>query len=315
MLLAFFYDWAMTEEIYDVLIVGGGPAGLTAAIYTARHGLKTLVLEGEKIGGKAVEALWVDNYPGFPEGISGRDLMENMIQQVVRFGAEIRNETVVGLSDFGELKMVTTRMGFYQAKAVVVATGVSRKALSVPGENEYKGRGVSYCGVCDGPFFRGKTVAVVGGGHEAVHDLELLSETASKVYAIPGRDGFSEDFPELAYLRENPKIEFITGADVKEIGGSEFVEYVSLEGSIRGQLKLDGVFIILEHVPTVDILEEAGVSTDGGGCVLVDSDLETNIEGLFAAGDCTCEGMQIVTAVGMGARAALSALKHVRSHG
>ena len=305
----------MTEDVYDVIVVGGGPAGLTAALYTARHNLKTLVLEGRKIGGRALQAHWVDNYPGFPEGISGQDLMENMIQHALRFGAEIRNETVVGLSDFGELKMVTTRMGFYQAKSVVVATGVSRKTLSVPGENEFKGRGVSYCGVCDGPFFSGKAVAVVGGGHEAVHDIGLLSETADKVYAIPGRKGYSEDFTELAPLRENPKVEFIAGADVKEIGGSDFVEYVALEGSRKGRLSLDGVFIILEHVPTSGILGEAGVSTDAGGCIVVDGDMETNIKGLFAAGDCTCEGMQIVTAAGMGAKAALSAMKYVKSLG
>jgi thioredoxin reductase (NADPH) len=303
----------MAEDTYDVIVVGGGPAGLTAALYTARHNLNTLVLEGRRIGGKALEAHWVDNYPGFPEGISGEDLMENMIQQAVRFGAEIRNETVVGLSDFGDLKMVTTRMGFYQAKSVVVATGVSRKTLSVPGENEFKGRGVSYCGVCDGPFFRDKTVAVVGGGHEAVHDIEMLAETADKVYAIPGKMGYREDFPELSLLRENPKVEFITGADVKEIVGSDFVEYVKLDGSIKGLLSLDGVFIILEHVPTAGILVEAGVSTDDGGCIVVDRDMETNIKGLFAAGDCTCEGMQIVTAAGMGARAALSAMKYVKS--
>jgi len=305
----------MSEGVYDVIVVGGGPAGLTAVLYTARHDLDTLVLEGRKIGGKALEAHWVDNYPGFPEGISGEDLMENMIQQVERFGTEIRNETVVGLSDFDDLKMVTTRRGFYQAKSVVVATGVSRKTLSVPGENEFKGRGVSYCGVCDGPFFRDKTVAVVGGGHEAVHDREMLAETAGKVYAIPGKKGYREAFPELALLRENPKVEFIAGADVKESGGSDFVEYVRLEGSFKGRLSLDGVFIILEHVPTAGILGEAGVSTDGGGCIVVDRDMETNIRGLFAAGDCICEGMQIVTAAGMGARAALSAMKHVKSLG
>ena len=305
----------MTEGTYDVIIVGGGPAGLTAALYTARHSLKTLVLEGRKTGGKALEAHWVDNYPGFPDGVSGQDLMENMIQQALRFDAEIRNETVVGLSDFGELKMVTTRTGFYQAKAVVVATGVSRKSLSVPGENEYKGRGVSYCGVCDGPFFRDKTVAIVGSGHEAVHDLDVLSETASKVYAIPGRKGYSEGFPELTRIRENPKVEFIAGANVKEIGGSDFVEYVTLEGAMKGRLSLDGVFIILEHAPTASILGEAGVTTDAGGCIIVDGDMETNIKGLFAAGDCTCEGMQIVTAAGMGAKAALSAMKHVKSLG
>jgi thioredoxin reductase (NADPH) len=305
----------MTEDAYDIIVVGGGPAGLTAALYTARHNLKTLVLDGWKIGGKAVEAHWIDNYPGFPDGISGQDLMENMIKQALRFGAEIRNETVVGLSDFGELKMVATRMGFYQAKSVVVATGVSRKRLSVPGENEYKGRGVSYCGVCDGPFFRDKTVAIVGGGHEAVHDIELLSETAAKVYAIPGKKGYSEDFPEFTRLRVDPKVEFITGADVKRIGGSDFVEYLTLDGADQERLSLDGVFIILEHVHTAGILEEAGVNTDDGGCIIVDGEVETNIEGIFAAGDCTCQGMQIVTAAGMGAKAGLSAMKYVKSLG
>ncbi len=303
----------MTEDTYDVIIVGGGPAGLTAALYTARHNLKTLVLEGRKTGGKALEAHWVDNYPGFPDGISGQDLMEKMIRQTLRFGAEIRNETVVGLSDFDDQKMINTRMDFYQTKSVVVATGISRKGLSVPGENEYKGRGVSYCGICDGPFFRDKTVAVVGGGHEAIHDVEVLSETAAKVYAIPGKKGYSEDFPELTRIKEDPKVEFITGADVKEIGGSDFVEYVTLDGAGQERLSLDGVFIILEHVPTAGILGEAGVDTDGGGCIIVDGDMETSIKGVFAAGDCTCEGMQIVTAAGMGAKAALSAMKHVKS--
>ncbi len=305
----------MTEDVYDVIVVGGGPAGLTAALYTARHNHKTLVLEGRKTGGKALQAHWVDNYPGFPDGISGQDLMENMIKQALRFGAEIRNETVVGLSDFGSLKMITTRMGFYQAKSVVIATGVSRKSLSVPGENEYKGRGVSYCGVCDGPFFRDKTVAIVGGGHDAVHDIEVLSEAAAKIYAIPGKKGYSEEFPELTRIRMNPKVEFIMGADVKEIGGSDFVEYVALDGTGPKRLNLDGVFIILENVPTAGILGDAGVSTDASSCIVVDGDMETNIKGVFAAGDCTCEGMQIVTAAGMGAKAALSAMRHVKSLG
>ena len=143
--------------------------------------------------------------------------------------------------------------------------------------------------------------------------LDHLSETAAKVYAIPGGKGYSEDFPELTRIGENPKVEFKTGADVKEIGGSDFVEYVTLDGAVQERLSLDGVFIILEHVPTAGILREAGISTDDGGCVIVDGDVETNIEGVFAAGDCTCEGMQIVTAAGMGAKAALSAMKHVKS--
>lgn len=301
----------MSEDIYDVIIVGAGPAGLTAALYTSRHNNKTLVLEGNKVGGKALEAHWVENYPGFPDGITGPDLMKLMEKQATKFGAEIKQETVIGISDLGDLKMLSTRSGgFYQAKSLIISTGVSRKSLSVKGEGEFKGRGVSYCGVCDGPFFREKTVAIVGGGHEAVHDIEVLGETATKVYAIPGKKGFSEDYPELEHLRKDPKVEFIEGANITEIGGEAFVQYVKLDDGRK--IELDGVFIILEHVSTSGILEDAGVGTDAGGCILSDKDQKTNVDGIFAAGDCCCKGLQIVTATGMGASAALNAMKYVK---
>jgi len=303
----------MSEDIYDIIIIGGGPAGLTAAIYAARHNNKTLVLEGNKVGGKSLQAHWVENYPGFPDGISGPDLMALMEKQAAKFGAEFNTETVVGIADFGELKMLTTRKGVKQAKAVIIATGVSRRSLSVKGENEFKGRGVSYCGVCDGPFFRGKTVAIIGGGHEAVHDIEVLGESASKVFAIPGKKGFSEEYPEIEHLRKDPKVEFIYEADITEIGGSDFVEYVKLDNG--QEVKLDGVFIVLEHISTSTILGNAGVETDTGGCVIVDRDQKTNVDGLFAAGDCCCKGLQIVTATGMGAQAALNAMKYVKQLG
>ena len=303
----------MSEDIYDIIIIGGGPAGLTAAIYAARHNNKTLVLEGNKLGGKSLQAHWVENYPGFPEGISGPDLMALMEKQAAKFGAEFSTETVVGIADFGELKMLTTRKGVRQAKAVIVATGVSRRSLSVKGENEFKGRGVSYCGVCDGPFFRGKTVAIIGGGHEALHDIEVLGESASKVYAIPGKKGFSEEYPEIEHLKKDPKVEFIYDADITEIGGTDFVEYVNLDNG--QEVKLDGVFIVLEHISTSTILGDAGVVTDAGGCIIVDRDQMTNVDGLYAAGDCCCKGLQIVTATGTGAQAALNAMKYVKQLG
>jgi thioredoxin reductase (NADPH) len=300
----------MSEEIYDIIIVGGGPAGLTAAIYAARHNMKTLILEGKKIGGKALEAHWIDNYPGFPEGIKGEDLMEKFINQTKKFGAEVKEETVIGLADYGDLKMVSTRKGYHQSKSIIIATGVGRKQLSVPGENEFKGRGVSYCAVCDGPFFKGKDVAVIGAGHEAVHDAEMLVKTSKTVYLITGSKGFSEEYPELTRLRENPKIKILEGVNVTAIEGSELVEKIKLEAG--GQLKVDGVFIILEHISTIGIINDAGVDTDEGGCIIVDRDQMTNIPGIYAAGDCSCRGMQIVTATGGGARAALSAMKYIR---
>lgn len=303
----------MSEDVYDIIIIGGGPAGLTAAIYAARHNNKTLVLEGNKVGGKSLQAHWVENYPGFPDGISGPDLMALMEKQAVKFGAEFSTETVVGIADFGELKMLTTRKGVRQAKAVIIATGVSRRSLSVKGENEFKGRGVSYCGVCDGPFFREKTVAIIGGGHEAIHDIEVLGESASKVFAIPGKKGFSDEYQEIEHLRKDPKVEFIYDADITEIGGSDFVEYVKLDNG--QEVKLDGVFIVLEHISTSTILGDAGVVTDAGGCIMVDRYQKTNVDGLYAAGDCCCKGLQIVTATGMGAQAALNAMKYVKRLG
>jgi thioredoxin reductase (NADPH) len=209
--------------------------------------------------------------------------------------------------------MLTTRKGTRQAKAVIVATGMSRRSLSVKGENEFKGRGVSYCGVCDGPFFREKTVAIIGGGHEAVHDIEVLGESASKVYAIPGKKGFSEEYPEIEHLQKDPKVEFIYDSDITEIGGSNFVEYVKLDNG--QEVKLDGVFIVLEHISVSTILSDVGVVTDAGGCIIVDRDQKTNVDGLYAAGDCCCKGLQIVTATGMGAQAALNAMKYVKQLG
>jgi thioredoxin reductase (NADPH) len=301
----------MTEDTYDVIVVGGGPAGLTAALYAARHNLKTLLLEGVKVGGRAIDAHWVENYPGFPDGISGPDLMQKFIEQVNRFGAEVKHETVIGLSDFGDLKMVSTRQGYHQGKAIILATGVNRKQLSVPGENEFKGRGVSYCAVCDGPFFKDKIVAVVGEGHEAVHDTEVLAETVSKVYALPGSKGYNGEFPEVQRIRHNSKIDLIEGKTVKEITGRDLVKSVILDDG--AELMVDGVFVILERVSTSDIIKDAGIATDDGGCIIVDDNGMTNIKGIYAAGDCSCRGMQIVTATGMGARAAMAAMKHVSS--
>jgi thioredoxin reductase (NADPH) len=231
--------------------------------------------------------------------------------QATRFGAEIHLETVIGLSDAGDYKIVSTRSGYHQGKTVVLATGIQRKQLSVPGEMEFKGRGVSYCAICDGPFFKNKVVAVVGGGHEAVVDALHLTETVSKVYAIPGKKGFSENYFELVALKGNQKVEVIEGKDITEITGGEFVTSVKLTGSGVDTINVDGVFILLEHIPTSNILVEAGIDADEGGCVIVDRSQQTNIPGVFAAGDCSCMGWQVVTAAGDGAKAALTAMKYL----
>ncbi len=299
------------EKVWDVLVVGAGPAGLTAAIYSARQGHSTLILHGGKIGGRALEAHRIENYPGFPEGLTGEELMKLFLDQAKRFGAEIKLETVIGLSDAGDFKIVSTRSGYHQAKTIILATGIQRKQLSVPGEMEFKGRGVSYCAICDGPFFKGKTVAVVGGGHEAVTDALHLTETAAKLYAVPGKKGYSENYPEIEVLRKHPKVEIVEGADIAEITGEEFVTGAKLSGGKVNRIGVDGVFILLEHVPTSNILVEAGIDADEGGCIIVDRAQQTNLPGVFAAGDCSCVGWQVVTAAGDGAKAALAAMKYL----
>lgn len=300
------------EKVWDVIVVGAGPAGLTAGIYTSRHGYSTLLLHDGKIGGRALDAHRIENYPGFPDGLTGAELMSLFHRQASRFGAEFRQETVIGLADAGEYKIVSTRGGYHQGRAVILATGIQRKPLNVPGEAEFKGRGVSYCAICDGPFFRDKIVAVVGSGHEAVADALHLTNIAKKVYSIPGMKGYSENYAEISLLRSNPKAEIVEGHDVSEIIGDEYVTSIKLKGGRVEKLDIDGVFILLEHVSISNMLVEAGVEADDGGCVMVDKAQHTNIRGVFAAGDCSCDGWQVVTAAGDGAKAALSAMKYLK---
>lgn len=303
------------EKVWDVIIVGAGPAGLSAGIYTARHGHSTLLLHNSKIGGRALEAKLIENYPGFPEGLKGADLMKLFHQQAARFGVEFKHETVISLTDAGDYKIVSTRSGYHKGRTVILATGIQRKQLSVPGEMEFKGRGVSYCAICDGPFFKDKVVAVVGSGLEAVSEALHLTDIAKKVYAVPGAKGYSENYAELPLLRSNPKVEIIEGYDVDEISGSEFVSNIKLTGGKVERIDVDGVFVLLEHVSTSNILVEAGVDADEGGCIIVDKDQKTNLPGIFAAGDCSCMGWQVVTAAGDGAKAALSSMKYLKKGG
>ncbi len=303
----------MSEESYDVIILGGGPAGLTAGIYTARHGLRTLLLEGKQLGGRSWGPHRIENYPGFPEGITGSELMERFVAQAERFGVEFRRETIVGLSDMGDGKTVVTRAGYYTARAAVITTGIQRETMSVPGEMEFKGRGVSYCAICDGPFFKDRVVAVVGSGKEAVEDAIRLAETSKKVYTIPGSKGYDGDVDDLEELLGYESVEVLKGAEIKSIGGGDFVTHIEVDHVSLDRLDVDGVFMILDHVGTSDIVKEAGIETDEGGCIIVDREQRTNLEGVFAAGDCVCGGMQVVTAAGDGGKAGLAALRYVRS--
>ncbi|RJS89365.1 FAD-binding protein [Candidatus Bathyarchaeota archaeon] len=294
---------------YDVIVIGGGPAGLTASIYTSRAGLRTLLLERDRLGGRALEADLIENYPGFPEGISGPELMGRFIDQARRFGAEMREgEAVVSAILQGEEKMVTTRRDIYTAPAVILATGVERRRLRIPGEKEFRGKGVSICAICDGPLFRGREVAVIGEGEEAVEDALYLTELCRKVYLIPVGEGV-----ELARL-EGSAVEVLGEVEVKGIEGGTAVKAVRVADPGSGEERLipvEGVFIALSSA--TEMVREAGVELDERGCIVVDPLQRTNIEGVFAAGECTCVGMQIVTSAGDGAMAGISATRYVKS--
>jgi thioredoxin reductase (NADPH) len=302
----------MQNKLYDILIIGAGPAGLTAAIYTSWLGLKTLVLESGIAGGKAWTAPLVENYPGFDEGVKGSDLIEHMQRQATRFGAEIvTSEEVVDLELNGVIKHVLTRKQTYDASVVILATGTQKRKLGVPGEEAFLGRGVSYCAVCDGPFFRHATVAVVGNDSEAVVEALSLAEIAENVFLV--HDGeLKIGGTILERLKTKPKIKTLQGK-VIAITGEKTVKYLQIQtenATIEQNIK--GVFIALGSVPLTAIVRNAGVSMDAKGCLLVDRQQRTNIEGVFAAGDCTCGGMQIVTAAGEGAMAAIRASAYVR---
>jgi thioredoxin reductase (NADPH) len=302
----------MQQRIYDILIIGAGPAGLTAAIYTAWLGLKTLVLESAIAGGKAWTAPQIENFPGFDEGIKGVDLVEKMQRQAERLGAEIViNEEVVGLELAGDIKHVATRKQVYDASVVILATGTQKRKLHVPGEAEFLGRGVSYCAVCDGPFFKRSKVAVVGNSHEAVVEALSLAEMVEHVLLV--HEGELEiEGTLLDRLHGKSKIETLQGK-VTAITGDKTVKTVKIQtvaAPIEREVK--GVFIALGSVPLTAIVRNAGVNLDINGCLLVDRQQRTNIEGVFAAGDCTCGGMQIVTAAGEGAMAAMRASGYFR---
>lgn len=301
------------EEIYDVIVIGGGPAGLTAAIYASRMGLKTLVLDGNMPGGRASEAPLIENFPGFPDGISGIDLVERMLKQAERFGAEIKfPEEVLDMNLSGPIKVVWTRYSGYRGYSVIIATGTQRKKLIVSGETEFLGRGVSYCAVCDAPFFRDRVVAVVGFNNEALEDTLYISGFAKKVILISHGEKSEVEVDLLRKIREKQNIEFVD-AKVSSINGDVYVKSITIAAQAGAEeIPVEGVFIILGSVPVTNIVRKSGVVVDERGCIRVDRAQSTNVEGVFAAGDCTCGGMQVATAVGEGAMAALQAYRYIK---
>lgn len=303
------------NQKYDIIIIGAGPAGLTAAIYSAWLGLKAVVLEAGVAGGRAGLAPKIENFPGFPEGITGNELADRMRLQAERFRAEFRSdEEMVGLDLESEIKTVVSRKHAYQAQAIIIATGTQRRKLLVPGETEFLGRGVSYCAVCDGPFFRNKAVAVIGNGEDAAADALSLADVASKITIVTQGKELTIDNTLLTKLQNKPQIEIVKG-QVTKIVGEQMVNAIQFQSpGVQGEVELavKGVFVALGNVPMTAVVRRAGIKTDYGGCLTVNRQQKTNIEGVFAAGDCTCGGMQVITAAGEGAMAAMKASAYVR---
>jgi len=305
--------------MYDLIIIGAGPAGISAGIYAVRRGLKTLILEKASVGGQMLLTNEIGNWPGF-ESISGSDLAKRMEDHARKLGVEIKVEEVIGMNlkdevktgIKDEVKTVTTRDGEYQTKTVIIATGGQHRKLGIIGDDEFSGRGVSYCAVCDGPFFRDKAVAVIGGGNAAAEDALYLSEIASKTYLIHRKQSLRAEEAIQEKLKKKG-VEFILNTEVEEIMGGKFVTSIKIKTEEKeGILSLEGVFVVIGNVPSTTMAKGAGMELDEKGYIKVNRDQETSIPGVFAAGDVTGGVMQISTAVGEGCVAALSAYKYIR---
>ncbi len=299
---------------YDVIIIGGGPAGFTAALYTARAGLSTLVIEKLYAGGQMTETMQIDNYPGYPEGIDGITLGMHMEAGAKRFGAETVNEEVLSVGLQGEEKTVETSGGEYRAKVVIAATGAAHRPLGVENEKELTGKGIAYCAACDGMFYKDKTVAVVGGGNSAVADALLLSRIAKKVYLIHRRDSFRATKIYHEPLQNAENIEILWNSTVSRLLHGDKLTGVELQNEQTGecgQLELDGLFVSVGRSPATELFR-GQLELDGGGYIVADESTRTNIPGVFAVGDVRTKAVrQIITAAADGATAAWHAEEYL----
>lgn len=301
------------NDTYDLIIVGGGPGGLTAGLYGARANLKTLVLERYLPGGQLANTEIVEDYPGF-ESILGPDLAAKMEAHARNFGLEIKSTEVSEIRVEGDDRIVVTDDEVYQTRAVIVATGGSPVWLGVPGEKEFAGRGVSYCAICDGAFFKNQVIAVVGGGDAAVEEAGFLTKYGSKVYIIHRRDQFRAQKIIQKRAFDNPKIEVIWDTVVEEISGREKVEHLKLRNlktGVTSELPVGAIFVFIGFHPNTQILPK-GVKVDENGYVITDFRMQTSIPGLYAVGDVRQQlARQVTNAVGDGTTAAIAADKYI----
>lgn len=299
--------------MYDIVIIGGGTAGLTAAIYGQRAGKRTIVIESMSFGGQIVASHKVENYPGIAS-ISGSEFSMNLLDQAMKLGAQTATEQVKSVRDEGGIKIVETTEREYPCKSVIVATGMIHRHMGLQKETALAGSGVSYCATCDGAFFKGKDVAVVGGGNTALQDAEFLSNYCQKVYLVHRRDEFRGDASLVDVLKDKDNVEFVLSATVKDIKGEAVVEGLLLNDKKTGDefsIQVSGVFVAIGHTPQNQAFEDY-IRLDGEGFVLASEDCMTSHPGVFAAGDCrTKEVRQLTTATADGAVAALAACKYL----
>jgi len=302
---------------YDTIIIGAGPAGLSAAIYAARSGMKTAVFEKAIVGGQITVTQDVENYPGFEEPLSGFDLTDQMRKQAVRFEAEFIDEEVTEVGLEGKCKIIGTHDNKYRAKSIIFCSGAYPRRLNVPGEERLTGRGVSYCATCDGALYRNKTVAVIGGGDSAIEEGTFLTKFADKVYIVHRRDALRAQYIIQQRAFKNPKLEFVWDTVLQEIRGETKVSELELYNRKTDKisvLKADGVFIYVGILPNNALLESR-LKLDTQGFIITDEFMHTNIQGIFAAGDIRSKALrQVVTAASDGAIAAWSAEKWITEH-
>lgn len=298
------------EKWFDLIIIGGGPAGLSAALYALRARLKTLLVEKMVLGGKASTAFLIENYPGFPEGISGMDLTQKMAEQAKKYGLSIAWGNALLLKHDKSRCEVQVDGKTYPARAVIIATGTETRKLGVPGEEKFIGRGVSYCATCDGAFYQGKNILVVGGGNAAIEEALFLTRYASKVSIVHRRDALRADKILAEKAMNHPKIYFFWHSSVEEIKGDAFVSSVELKDLLSGKklnVPADGVFVYVGSTPNSSLAKNS-VKLDREGFVITDAGMQTSVPGIFAAGDVRSKTLrQVVTAAADGALAAAAA--------
>ena len=297
--------------MYDIIIIGGGPAGLTAALYACRANKKTLVIEKETFGGQITFSPKVENIPGFIS-LTGNEFAEKLVEQVLEQGADVESCEAIEIRD-GEIKTVVTDDGEYQGKSVIIATGAKHRMLGIDGEERFVGEGISFCAVCDGAFYKNKNVAVVGGGNSALQEAIFLSDTAKKVFVVQNLDFFTGEKKLVEQLEKLDNVEIILGVTVDSFVGDNELEGVVIKNSAgeTQTLEIDGLFVAIGLIPQNDAFKNV-VTLDGRGYAEVDESCEAETNGIFVAGDCRTKKIrQVTTAAADGAIAALAACDYV----